>query len=374
MRSYEEGQTVTADRPDFRKFIANSDLLELERSPHLWNINSVSIGNTATTISGWCLPFSGRPDQTRLVINGKRFSPRFLEKPSGIYAELYPWHPNAAYAGFSLDLPHGVLDVRRQKELTFEVAQGDDPPEGYKLCLLVDDLTFAIPDAEIAARIGVGEPLNYTMFGRSIYRGFEEELQKATGRGFAGAGRIVDWGCGSARVSRHIVPTLHPGQTLTGFDIDAPAVDWSNRHVGPHFRTCGLNPPLDLSPGTVDVVFAYSVFTHLSEAAFHVWLAEMRRILAPGGVVMFTILGDFAMAALSPDFPRSAHQAWVKRGIYDDSGNAQLDSIGVEGDIYRNTWVKQAFVRAALDRAGLKLLSRQSPFHFYQDLIVARRD
>jgi SAM-dependent methyltransferase len=215
--------------------------------------------------------------------------------------------------------------------------------------------------------------MSYTLFGRSIYRAFDDALRRCTGQGFGAARQIVDWGCGSARVSRHIVPSLGAGQQLIGFDIDGPAVDWSNRHIGPYYRTCELNPPLRLDGASTDVAFAYSVFTHLSERSFHDWLAEMRRILVPGGTVLFTILSDFAMAALSPGFPRSAHAAWIKRGIYDDSGNAQLETIGVGGAVYRNTWVKRAFVKDALARAGLELVEIESPMHFYQDLVVARR-
>lgn len=355
---------------DFRSFLPNADLFDLDRAPHLWNINSVTIGTDATTINGWCLPHGGVAGRTRLLVNGHRFAPAFYDKPAGVYAELYPWYPNAALAGFSLTVPHRTLDLRKADEIVFEVADGEVAPDGYQLALLRSDLGFIIPDAEIAARIGVGDVMSYTMFGRAIYRGLDAALRQSVGHGFDGAKTIVDWGCGSARVSRHIVPRLKPGQTLTGFDIDAPAVDWSNRHVGPHFRTCGLNPPLDVASGSVDVVFAYSVFTHLSEASFHDWLAEIRRILAPGGVVLFTVLGDFAMAALAPNFPRVAHQAWIKRGIYDDSGNAQLETIGVGGAVYRNTWVKRRFVDEALGRAGLKKAAVLSPFHFYQDLVA----
>ena len=359
---------------DLLSYVANSDLLDLARAPHLWNINSVSIGAEATQITGWCLPFGGRPDKTRLIVNGQQFLPGFNDKPAGVYAELYPWCPNAAYAGFTLNIPHAVLDLRQATELEFRVAEEDGKPVGYRLCLMTSDLSFSIPDAEIAARIGVGEPMAYTLFGRSIYRAFDDAARRSRGLGFEGARRIVDWGCGSARVSRHLAPQLRPGQELIGFDIDGPAVDWSNRHVGPHFRTCGLNPPLALDSGSVDIAFAYSVFTHLADSDFQAWLAEMRRILAPGGHVMFTVLGDFAMASLAPGFPRGAHEAWCQRGIYDDSGNTQLETIGVGGSFYRNTWVKRAYIKAALDKAGLKLVEIESPMHFYQDLVVARRD
>jgi SAM-dependent methyltransferase len=114
------------------------------------------------------------------------------------------------------------------------------------------------------------------------------------------------------------------------------------------------------------------VFTHLSEAAFLAWTKEMARVVRPGGTLLFTVLGDFAMAALAPGFPRVAHERWRQRGIYDDSGNAQLETIGVTGATYRNTWVKRSFVEKALG-SDFELVDYVRPFHFYQDLVVARR-
>jgi len=40
-------------------------------------------------------------------------------------------------------------------------------------------------------------------------------------------------------------------------------------------------------------VIGYSVFTHLTEAMQRQWLEELRRITAPGGLVLVTAHGDF---------------------------------------------------------------------------------
>lgn len=367
--------TTPERETDLRQFLPNADLLDLAAAPHLWNINSIEVGATATRLTGWCLPHGGRLDNSALVVNGGTFPLVRSDKPAGQYAELYPWHPNAAFASFTVDIPHSILDLRSADEFEFRAVprSGTQGYAGYSLQIKRSDLSFEPPDAVIAARIGVGEALHYTMFGRSIFRGFDAALRRATGGGFEKAGSIVDWGSGSGRVSRHIVGGLRSGQTFRGFDIDAPAIAWSNTHIGPHFHASTIAPPLDVASESVDVVVAYSVFTHLSEAAFHQWLSELKRIFRPGGTLLFTVLGDFSMASLAPTFPRVAHERWRERGIYDDSANRQLETIEVGGDVYRNTWVKRAFISQALGRAGLKHIETASPFHFYQDLVVARR-
>jgi SAM-dependent methyltransferase len=47
-------------------------------------------------------------------------------------------------------------------------------------------------------------------------------------------------------------------------------------------------PPTQIPDNAFDVIYAYSVFSHLSEAAHLAWLAEFRRILKPGGLVIAT--------------------------------------------------------------------------------------
>lgn len=355
-------------------YLPNRDYLDLSVSPHLWNINSIFVGKSVTLFNGWCLPVGGRLDDTLLKINGTAFPLIFSRTAEAYFVELYPWYPNAVFSSFVLEIPHDQLDLRKTDEIQMTVHEaGTGSQMGAMLSLLSSDLNFTIPDPEIAARIGVGEAMHYTMFGRSIYRGFDAALRRVNGRGITGAKRIVDWGCGSGRVARHIVPTLTKGQVFTGFDIDAPAIEWSNSHIGPHFQKSELDPPLPVHDKSTDLLVAYSVFTHLSEEAFGTWIAEVSRFLEPGGVALFTVLSDFAMAALAPAFPIEAHKTWQKRGIYDDPGNQQLETIDVGGDIYRNTWVKREFVSQMLKDNGLDLVEWESPFHFYQDLVVATR-
>jgi SAM-dependent methyltransferase len=53
--------------------------------------------------------------------------------------------------------------------------------------------------------------------------------------------------------------------------------------------TCNPEPPMAfLADRSVDVVFAYSVFSHLAESVAGKWIAEFARVLAPGGVLLAT--------------------------------------------------------------------------------------
>lgn len=100
--------------------------------------------------------------------------------------------------------------------------------------------------------------------------------------------RVADWGCGMGRVLRHLPDTYE----LTGFDYNKSAVEWCGRAFpGARFALNGLMPPLPAGPGAFDVLYALSVFTHLSGRAHDAWIAEIERVLRPGGV----FIGAFHM-------------------------------------------------------------------------------
>jgi SAM-dependent methyltransferase len=88
---------------------------------------------------------------------------------------------------------------------------------------------------------------------------------------------------------RHLGPLAEHGQ-LHGVDIDAEMVDWCTQHIpfatfitGPH------EPPLPYAAASFDLIFNHSVFTHIDEDRQDLWLAELQRILAPGGIALLTI-------------------------------------------------------------------------------------
>jgi SAM-dependent methyltransferase len=339
----------------------------------MYNVNNVACLEDKSVFVGWCLPHDGLLDNTEIVINGVPFEPT-RDGAEGVYAERYPWHPNAAYAAFRVEVPHSVLDIRAQGEVSIFCRSKLYPSKasGYTLDFLVKDLAFEVPPPEVAARIGVSDRMQYVMYGRGIYRGFERALQKNFGTSFASYSKILDWGCGSARIARHILPTLSPAASLIGFDIDEYAVDWSNKNVGRSFHVCKTEPPLDLAAASADVAYAYSVFTHLAADNMSAWADEMARVLKPGGIGLFTVLSENAMIALMPGIARHFLEDWQKTGIYDSVQNSQLETIGVSGDYYRNVWFKRHYLEKVFGR-HFDIVDYIGTFHFYQDLIVLRR-
>lgn len=354
-------------------FYPNIDLLDVDAAPRLWNINAVHMDDKQTTIIGWCLPHEGRLHQLQMKVNGVLHAMAH-EAPGAAYPLLYPWFPNAAWAGYKLVIPHAKQDLRKAEEISMEPipVSGATSAPYYTLNVLVSDLSFQMPPTDIAARIGATNQMDYVTLGRSIFRGFERALNKNFGTSFKDYDTILDWGCGSGRVARHTVKAIGPQTTFVGYDIDSYAVDWSNKNIGGFFKVCSTQPPVGMPDKSVDVLYAYSVFTHLSDENLKIWTEELYRMLRPGGVALVTVLSDRAMISLFPDMPRDSLINWNKGGVYDSLLNAQLDTLEVSKDYYRNVWLKRAYMDRLI--AGkFEMVDYIGSFHFYQDLMVLRR-
>lgn len=118
--------------------------------------------------------------------------------------------------------------------------------------------------------------------------------------------KILEWGCGLGRILRH----FSDGKELTGVDYNAAAINWARAHLpGITFAVNQPLPPLDLPADSIDAAYAISVFTHLSKEAHGAWMAEIMRVLRPGGIFLFTVHGAPAPGQLLP-----AEQAVFDRG------------------------------------------------------------
>ncbi|MDQ6703202.1 MAG: class I SAM-dependent methyltransferase [Pseudomonadota bacterium] len=103
--------------------------------------------------------------------------------------------------------------------------------------------------------------------------------------------RILDWGCGCARVARHWA-NLVPDIEFHGCDINEQLIAWcsGNMPFGT-YKTSGLLPPLPYPSNHFDVLYGISVLTHLLFDAHHIWAAEIWRVLKPGGIAVLTAQG-----------------------------------------------------------------------------------
>jgi SAM-dependent methyltransferase len=150
-----------------------------------------------------------------------------------------------------------------------------------------------IPPRRLRARTGAPGAREFADGGRRAAEALTAVLEGAGGS-VADVRDVLDFGCGSGRVLPHIA-ALAPNARCTGCDVDAAAITWAARHLPAlDWSLSGAVPPLPFAADQFDVVYSISVFSHLDETLQDRWLAELRRVLAPGGMALLTVHGPSA--------------------------------------------------------------------------------
>lgn len=103
--------------------------------------------------------------------------------------------------------------------------------------------------------------------------------------------KILDWGCGPARVVRHF-PEILPHAEIFGTDYNADAIAWNRQNVDHvDFNLNTLEAQLPYADDFFDAVYGISIFTHLSEPKHYEWFDELYRVIRPGGILLLTLQG-----------------------------------------------------------------------------------
>ena len=123
--------------------------------------------------------------------------------------------------------------------------------------------------------------------------------------------RIVDFGCGWGRVIRYFLKDVEP-DNLVGIDKNQRAIALCvSTNSWCRFERCDALPPTGLEADSFDLLYAWSVFSHLPEEIHLRWLEEFARLLRPGGIAFIT---TFSRDVLERSSEWSgAPQAWQRR-------------------------------------------------------------
>ena len=113
---------------------------------------------------------------------------------------------------------------------------------------------------------------------------------------------VLEWGCGPARVIRHLQKGFGPDAKVFGSDYNKETISWCIENIPEcKFILNSLYPPLSLDSDFFDFIYSISVFTHLSESVSLQWIAELFRITKPGGILVISTNGDSRLNMMLPD-------------------------------------------------------------------------
>ena len=119
------------------------------------------------------------------------------------------------------------------------------------------------------------------------------ELSILQAEGVRATDTVVDLGCGTGRLAVQLIPVLEKGRYV-GIDISrnmlreaartAPRsgcrVEWKHQR----------EPRFDLADGSVDLMCAFSVFTHMEPEDAYRYFVDACRVVRPGGKLIFSCL------------------------------------------------------------------------------------
>jgi SAM-dependent methyltransferase len=336
----------------------------------------LTVAGGRLAVHGWLFQPGRSFDAVTAHLDGARVGPvRIVDRRD--VAEAFAWAEDARPSGFALDLELAGPTPARVDVLGCIAGT----PTARLSCFvpLPDDDRLPDPPDDLQERVSA---LHGPAFRAQGLRMFTDLVDQMARLGIPTAGRILDWGCGCGRVTRHFVARV-PDATIVGCDIDAESVAWCARHLGGRFVQVEPMPPTPFDAGTVDVVIACSVLTHLSAAVQEAWLDEMRRLLAPGGHMLASTQGEYAFQLAHPD-PARPSRSLVRRlvgtrspgrhleGIEDGTRDPTLDGIAPP-DYYRGVFQSRAHTLEVYGRHFEVLDYVERGLNGHQDLVILRR-
>ncbi len=109
---------------------------------------------------------------------------------------------------------------------------------------------------------------------------------------------LLDFGCGCGRVIRHLYS--YNTVMLHGSDCNANAIRWCDENLDfAEFSSNLIEPPTRYRKHSFDLIYAFSVFSHLTEQLQTLWIQELHRILKPNGYLIISVHGDYYLPQIT---------------------------------------------------------------------------
>lgn len=332
------------------------------------HFEQLEYANGALNVSGWMFDPSRQVERFQLLVDDR---PQVEVEPTGRadVARHFPRHPTALNSGYRFSLPASPGTFEEWCEIEIKAFGARNAELGRtSIPFRPGFLPRVSPPSELMSRVSnVSDRDTFWRVGLQCYGRFQRALHE----GLAGRTprRVLDWGCGCGRVVALFLEHSRVPE-LFGCDIDPRAVAWCSEHLRPaKFATIAPDPPLPYADGAFDVVLANSVFTHLDRQRQLDWLRELRRVLAPGGLLLATTQGPFVAdllmgAAFTDELERA--------GIADQQVKDTLVGIAPEA-YYREVYQTEAYTRSTWSREFEVLAFEEAGMCSYQDFWTLRK-
>ena len=323
-------------------------------------------GDQVLQIIGWMFRLGHRSERIVVSIDGRPAGDGAVVQREDV-AAAHPWLKEAARAGVAANVPYS-LSPDSWHVLTVTGLAGEQPVASLELEFRGDyDTAFTTPPVHLMQRVtGIRDATLFKLDGlrtlRDMLRAAEIHVPSA------GSADWLDWGCGCGRVTAPLRNRLSAAK-ISGCDVDGEAVAWCRENVdGVSFDTIAPRPPTRYADRSVDVIMAYSIFTHLSAERQLDWLRECRRLLRPGGHLLATVHGwDAARIVGRPEIVAQLEAT----GLSDDTVDPNLGGVLPPGE-YRSVFQAEEYTRRVWGQELQLVDYVPHGSNGFQDLVVLR--
>jgi len=176
--------------------------------------------------------------------------------------------------------------------------------DGRELSDLIAKDTHPIPCADDREGYLPGYDGQYWLSGLEDYL----KIEQVAKRYGVNPRSVFDFGCASGRVIRHFAAQSDVPE-IWGSDINRRHIRWLYEFmphtIKPIFNHC--IPALPIRDNSVDIISAFSVFTHI-DTFETCWLAELRRILSDDGIAYITVHNEDTWTAIRESIDDKANR------------------------------------------------------------------
>jgi SAM-dependent methyltransferase len=321
------------------------DQNEIQKLPFAHGVAAEPL-SPRNVLEGWVFHPEQELDAVQVFVDGRgiAYVPLF-DRPD--VAAVYPDSPHAVRSGYQLILPTGLLCADDVNRVAVAGCYRDRPCVRKTTFMFEENHTPQVPippPSLIKHTQGDEDGVLYRKLGYLFYR----EVLDLVGahRDLGTIRRVLDWGCGSGRVTANFLADHH-GFAVDGCDPHAESIAWCQTNLtGGRFQVSQMRPPLPYPDAQFDFVLGLGVVYLLNRDEFADWLRELKRITAINGVLVISIQGLFAAQVR---FPAPALDSLRRDGILDAAEVDRRYPPASAGHLYRRGffWTPEAIQQTA---------------------------
>jgi len=200
------------------------------------------------------------------------------------------------------------------------------------------------------------EPLeSYIKSGKRDYNSLITLLKK-NNFNFANS-NILEFGCSNSRVLRHFEPYAKENN-VWGCDINSKIIAWCIEHLSPPFNyfVNTTQPHLPFKDGHFDLIYAYSIFTHIDDL-FFTWILELKRNIKRGGHLYLTI-HDENSVRFGFDNPKRIIGKYIKSNADKFKGllNSDYNIIAIDRSYRSQVFIRREYFISKMKALGFSVL------------------